>query len=80
MPTIVQHNAIIVKHNSGATTVPAISISTSVVLQEEFAGRHLPEREGDVDAAHDGVDRGGGPGRGGELDLGGGRAVDRGGP
>jgi hypothetical protein len=40
----------------------------------------VPEREGDVDAAHDGVDRGGGPGRGGELDLGGGRVVDRGGP
>lgn len=40
----------------------------------------VPECERDVHAAHDGVDRGCGPRRGGELDLGGGRAVERGGP
>lgn len=44
------------------------------------SGGAIPEGERDVDAAHDGVDRGGGPWRGGELDLGGGRAVERGGP
>ena len=65
-----------VRHdNSSAATAPPV-----VRAARTQGSAIVPECERDVNAAHDGVDRGGGPRRGGELDLGGGRAVERGGP
>lgn len=45
----------------------------------ELRGKRIPEGERDVDTAQDCGERGGAPGRDGELDLGDHRAVDPGG-